>query len=125
MNDFLDRHAGTGACGTDDGGHLVLVDKLFGDVDGFGRITFRVADDQLDGLAVDPALLVDFIHHHVGDQSGGRADEGRRTGQVEKRADLDGIFRCSATSGKNQHQSDGHAASRFIRFIFSSFSYVI
>jgi hypothetical protein len=49
MDDPLDRHAGAGAGGADDGGHLVLVDELLGDVNGFGRIALGVADDQFDG----------------------------------------------------------------------------
>ena len=104
---FLTAMPVPGARGPDNGGHLVLVDELFGNVHGFGRIALGIADNQFNRFAIDPASLLILSTTMSATSLVGGADKRGRTGQVEKSTDLDRIPGSSTAPGKHYHHSYG------------------
>ncbi len=78
--------------GADDGEDLVLLDELLGQRDGLFGAAARVLEQDFDGMAGEPSLLVGFIGEHLQRARLGAAQVGGRARDAEDGPNLDGFL---------------------------------
>ena len=69
-NRFIDGKTGAGGLGVEDDFTALIIDQIARHAGGLVRPAPRIATDNFDHAAVDPALLVYLLHgnHHAGDR---------------------------------------------------------
>ena len=100
---------GAGVGAGDHGGDGVVARELLGDVGGLSGVEAVVEVDQLNGGAVDAAVLVDQLHSQLGGVEGGLAVSGRgRGGDGGEETDLDGVVRSFSHMAGEDNEGEDH-----------------
>ena len=104
-DDGRGRDAGEAERAADDRDHLVLLDQLARDRDGFRAVAAVVVDDELDLAAVDPAGRIGLLHGKLGALLGVDAEAGEPLGDRTEETDLDRLLCMRRGLGADEQQA--------------------